>query len=391
MTGDTAVETHLACLPTSNTFQSSVFASLVFELCKLLCGDDSAFEEITDVAGSWYQLLISYLFYSNPTIMSMDIHYCCNMCIDMFGGLASLSPLDNILLSTFKFDVTQLMSECCAHFSNWWLPLHLTDLLTLSSLHANSFTTKPYKSGCSGLRESLCVKYASELAEQHTMWNIAADYFDHSGPNSEHYLRLFVEKIPLSSEGKARKVLKLCAKFGFTKEAQSIQRQMAMKSLHQNQLGRALSWSIKSNDTRFIAHIAEQMLLEYLDKGTFSNMDVIDYLGPAIISSERLAFLAKYREFQRLLMDSKEKAAGQLVLNLLLSKVAPKEFWLSLMMDTLPLLENDDLLIFNDEDSTQLLKCLDNLQISRELDKNNEKIRILRNAIVKNLAKMQSF
>jgi len=358
-------------------------------ICKILCGDDDAFEEIKDVAGSWYQLLISYLFYSNPTIMPFDIHYCCNMCIDMFGGLASLSPLDNILLSAFKFDVTQLMSECCAHFSNWWLPLHLTDLLTLCNLHSNSFTTNSYKSGCSGLRESLCVKYASELAVRPSMWNIAAEYFNHSGPNSSHYMSLFVEKIPVTTEKEARNVLKLCGKYGLNKEAQSIQRQMAMKSLHQNQLGRALSWSIKSNDTRLIAHIAEQMLLEYLEKGVFSNMDVIDYLGPAIVSSERLAFLGKYREFQRLLMDSNEKEAGHLVLNLLLSKAAPKEFWLSLMMDTLPLLENDEVMIFDCEDSIQLLKCLDDLQISKDCDKNNEKVKILRKAIVKNLAKLQ--
>ena len=359
-------------------------------ICQILCGDDDAFEEIKDIAGSWYQMLISFLFYSNPTIMSFDIHYCCNMCIDMYGGIASLSPLDSILLSTFKFDITQLMGECCAHFSNWWLPLHLTDLLTLCTLHSNSFITNPYKSGCSGLRESLCVKYASELAVQPSMWNIAAEYFNHSGPNSQHYLSLFIERIPLTSEKKARNILKLCSKNGFYKEAQSIQRQMAIKALHQNQLGRALSWSIKSNDSKFVVHIAEKMLMEYLDKGVFSNMDVIDYLGPAIASSERLAFLGKYREFQKLLMESNEKEAGHLLLNLLLSKVAPKEFWISLMMDTLPLLENEHCLVYDSEDTTHLLKCLDELQISKRDAADDEKIVILRKAIVKNLARTQS-
>lgn len=38
-------------------------------------------------------------------------------------------------------------------------------------------------------------------------------------------------------------------------------------------------------------YIADRMLSEYAQNGTFSNIDVIDYLGPTILMSERLTFL----------------------------------------------------------------------------------------------------
>ena len=40
-------------------------------------------------------------------------------------------------------------------------------------------------------------------------------------------------------------------------------------------------------------HIANKMLKEYAETGQFDHIDLIDYLGPSVLLSERLTFLGK--------------------------------------------------------------------------------------------------
>ena len=68
------------------------------------------------------------------------------------------------------------------------------------------------------LREYLLVEYASNLSNLDCYWQVVVDYLAYCGPQSDHYLPLFIQKIPLSSETKAAKVLRLCHKQGYTDE-----------------------------------------------------------------------------------------------------------------------------------------------------------------------------
>jgi len=105
-------------------------------VCRILCGERKVFEELHELCGNWYHLLISYLFYNNPIISSFEIYQQSSVFLEIFGGIAEMSTLDNILLHLFRFDISVVIDECCRQLSNWWLPVHLTDLL----LSSNSFS-----------------------------------------------------------------------------------------------------------------------------------------------------------------------------------------------------------------------------------------------------------
>nr|CAB3264518.1 nuclear pore complex protein Nup85-like [Phallusia mammillata] len=359
-------------------------------ICKILCGDEEVFHQLSELSGSWYRILITYLLYTNPTINLYDLHYHSKLCIDMYGGHTELSALDNILLAAFKFDVSQVIRECCIHLSNWWLPTHLTDLIYYSELIPN------YSSeNSSDLRDFLLVQYANAMSGVESLWDVVASYLASCSTESNHYLALYVQRIPLSSEKKVAKILRLCEKYQLTTEAQSICKQMAMKALTNKRLGNALLWCIKSNDSSFAMYIADQMLTEYAQTGTFSNIDVIDYLGPTILMSERLTFLGKYRDFHRLHGEEKFEEAGRLLLNLLVSRIAPMELWLSLLMDALPLLDKDKI-IYGVEETSSLLACLNTLDQQDKLfsklsesEKRNhlQRIKHLRLSLTNNLAR----
>ncbi|CAK8696312.1 unnamed protein product [Clavelina lepadiformis] len=359
-------------------------------LSRILCGDEGIIQELTELYGSWYQMLISYLYFKNPTISVSELHYHTKAFIDIFGGQSELGPLDRILLAAFKFDVSQVIRECCKHLGTWWLPTHLADLLHYCDLVPLSIT----ESG-TNVREHLIVEYTSSLSNFDSFWPVVVDYLSFCGSLSNHYLGLFVQRIPLSSEKKAAKVIRICEKRGLLKEVESICRQMKMKSMQHNRLGTALSWCIKANDSSFAMIIADKMLKEYARTGLFSNIDLIDYLGSSVLMSESLTFLGKYRDFHKLYAAEKFKDAGQLLLNLLMSRKAPLDFWPSLLMDCLPLLERNNL-IYDVEETTGLLACLNVLDQKQkifdsmtEIERENQekKMKHLRLALTNNLAK----
>jgi nuclear pore complex protein Nup85 len=69
-----------------------------------------------------------------------------------------------------------------------------------------------------------------------------------------------------------------------------------------------------------------RFLSEYNEQGYFSNLDLIDNLGPSMLISSRLTFLGKYREYHRLYEEKELYAAGSLLLSLLTSRLAPREY-----------------------------------------------------------------
>jgi len=359
-------------------------------LCRILCGDKDAFVMLSELCGSWYIMLVSYLLYTNPTISLYDLHYHSKLCIDIFGGHAELGALDTILLAALKFDVSQVVHECCTHFSNWWLPTHLTDLLFHSELFPPHTTEND-----TDLREFLLVTYANCLSSLDSLWNVGANYLSCSGQHSLNYLTLYVERIPITSEKKASKILRLCEKHGLSSVAQSVCKQMIMKSIQHGHLGNALLWCVKANNASTAMYVADKMLEEYAKHGSFVNLDVVDYLGPTILMSERLTFLGKYREFHKLYADKRFRDAGLLLLNLLVSRIAPVNLWLSLLMDALPLLEGEKL-IYGVQETSSLLACLNKLDQHSdpfrglsETEKFNhiQKMKHLRLALTNNLAR----
>jgi len=274
-----------------------------------------------------------------------------------------MSNLDNILLSTLRYDVPLIINQCCQQFSNWWLPVHLTDLLQATGV----YSPNEEKDDSVSFRESLIVTYAETLSKHKYYWQVVAYYLANSGgDNADIYLKHFVERIPINCEKKAAKVLRLCQQYELLSEERSIYRQLAMRSLQVGRLGNALSLSIKSKDPELSKFITDKVLHNFTVTGKFSNTDVIDDFGSSVLLSDRLSFLSKYRDFQKLHADGNVQEAACLLLNLLVSQTAPETFQLPLMIDSMSLLEEEKPVYGVDETST-LLAQLNRLAETRKV------------------------
>uniref|UniRef100_W5USY1 Nuclear pore complex protein Nup85 n=1 Tax=Ictalurus punctatus TaxID=7998 RepID=W5USY1_ICTPU len=359
-------------------------------ICKVLVGDEDALLEQKVLLGTWYHLLISRLLFSHPTVKPAELHYYAQSSMDMFLESPSASePLDSILLAAFEFDLHQVIKDCSIALNNWWFVAHLTDLLD----HCKLLQSHNLHFG-SNLREFLVLEYASGLFSHHSLWQLAVDYFDHCPEFGRVYLELQIERVPLETERKALKVLRICEQRQMNEQVRSICKIMAKRALSNNRLGSALSWSIRAKDAAFATLISERFLQDYCTRGSFSDLDLIDNLGPAMLLSDRLTFLGKYREFHRLYGEKKFAEAAKLLLSLMTAKIAPRSFWMTLLIDALPLLEQKEV-IFSVDQTHELMFCLeeltsDNSEFKLEHltqdDVESTKLELLRLALARNLA-----
>ncbi|XP_061557568.1 nuclear pore complex protein Nup85 isoform X2 [Phycodurus eques] len=341
------------CCVQDNSFASNPHLEVI---CKILVGDEDTMLAHKELLGTWYHFLVTRLLYCHPTVKSTELHFYAQSCMTMFVDPRSVpEALDSILLAAFEFDIHQVIKDCSIALNNWWFVAHLTDLLD----HCQLLQSHNLHFG-SNLREFLLLEYASGLFTHHSLWQLAVDYFDHCQEFGRVYLELQMERIPLDTERKALKVLRICEQRQMSEQVRSICKIMAMRALRNNRLGSALSWSIRAKDAAFATLISERFLQDYCARGTFSDLDLIDNLGPAMLLSDRLTFLGKYREFHKLYGEKRLREAAKLLLSLMTAKIAPRSFWVTLLTDALPLLEYKEV-IFTSEQTYELIFCLEQL------------------------------
>uniref|UniRef100_A0A3B3QM11 Nuclear pore complex protein Nup85 n=1 Tax=Paramormyrops kingsleyae TaxID=1676925 RepID=A0A3B3QM11_9TELE len=325
-------------------------------ICRILVGDEDTLLAQRERLSTWYHFLVTRLLYCHPIVKPTELHYYAQASMDMFlDARSGPEPLDSILLAAFEFDIHQVIKDCSIALNNWWFVAHLTDLLD----HCKLLQSHNLHFG-SNLREFLLLEYASGLFTHHSLWQLAVDYFDHCPEFGRVYLELQIERVPLDTEHKAVKVLRICEQRQMAEQVRSICKIMAKKALRNSRLGSALSWSIRAKDAAFATLISERFLQEYCSHGTFSDLDLIDNLGSAMLLSDRLTFLGKYREFHKLYGEKRFAEGARLLLSLMTAKIAPRNFWMTLLTDALPLLEQKQV-IFSAEQTYELMRCLEEL------------------------------
>uniref|UniRef100_A0A8C1ZWE2 Nuclear pore complex protein Nup85 n=1 Tax=Cyprinus carpio TaxID=7962 RepID=A0A8C1ZWE2_CYPCA len=353
-----------------NTFASNRHLETIV---KILVGDEDTILEQKELLSTWYHFLVTRLLFTHPTIKPPDLHYYAQSSMNMFlGPRAPPEPLDIILLSAFEFDLHQVIKDCSIALNNWWFVAHLTDLLD----HCKLLQSHNLHFG-SNLREFLVLEYASGLFTHHSLWQLAVDYFDHCPEFGRVYLELQIERIPLDTERKAIKVLRICEDRQMSEQVRSICKIMAKRALRNNRLGSALSWSIRAKDAAFATLISERFLQDYCNKGSFTDLDLLDNLGPAMLLSDRLTFLGKYREFHRLYGENRFSEAAKLLLSLMTAKIAPRGLWMTLLTDALPLLEQKEV-------KTRTTHALHSHFTDEDIE--STKTELLRLALARNLA-----
>lgn len=202
-------------------------------------------------------------------------------------------------------------------------------------------------------------------------------------------------RIPIDSDTTLRKLVAVCHAHGvggvLEEERKTLERVAARRKLQQGRLGEAICHYAAAKEPKRVAKIADKLFLDYvklknpLRGGNNGNApssssssstscsspsssdlvfsDIIDSLPHSILYgvSDRLSFLARYREFHHLCYTTREYTqAGQLLCLLLTSGAAPKYIWPTLLLDAVPLLEGE-VVAFNADETYELMRCLEEI------------------------------
>lgn len=314
------------------------------KLAEILCGNAPAILSVTNLSceggpggGSWVPHLVATLLYTQPNIKLHRLHGAALRAIADCRD--KLSALDSLLLAAIEGDAMQVVRGCQQSLDNMWLSAHLTDLL----YHALTAQHQSHQS-LAALRDSLVQEYALELADHPSLWQVGVIYLDYCGGDVDGepcpLTTMVLERVPLTSDAKAHKVINMATQRNLDQVVVGVCRVMGRSSSREGRLAAAIWWGVRAKDAAFTSHIAHQVLQRYLSSGEFqSSALLLDHLGPAMLLSDTLTFLGKYREFHSLYQQGEYKRAGDLLVTLIASKLAPQYFWPVLLLDALPLLQ----------------------------------------------------
>ncbi|KAF2361424.1 Nucleoporin Nup85-like [Trinorchestia longiramus] len=318
------------------------------KLAEILSGNAASILSVTTLSndvggrsgGSWVPHLLASLLFTQPNITLHRLHDAATRAVAECR--ANLSDLDNILLTAMQGDSLQVIRWCQKTLDNLWLSAHLTDLL----YHAVTSQQSTYPL-LTAMRESVLQDYALELADHPSLWQVGLVYLDYCGPSglrdASPLTSMLLERVPLTSDAKAHKVISMAEQRNLDDVVRGVCRVMGRRAANEGRLAAAIWWAVRAKDAPFTSHTAHQVLHRYLSSGEFqSSALLLDHLGPAMLLSDTLTFLGKYREFHSLYLRGDHKRAADLLVTLIASKLAPQYFWPVLLLDVLPLLQQAD-------------------------------------------------
>jgi len=355
-------------------------------IAEILAGSEEAIDQVAGKCKTWYQWMVYRLLYTNPCTPVYDLGMCAQEAIDRFGGLNNMTSLDSVLLGLTELNIPEIVKELCLTLDSLWFPAHLLHIL----YHANAINSNKMDPNIAGLREYLLLEYGTSLMSHNSLWQAGVVYFDQCPVQGRQRLEALLERVALTSNYKANKVIQIAKERGLHSVVASTCKVMGMKALSVGDTGSAMTWGLRSGDAKFTTFLADKLLSEYTSTGRFSSTDLLDNLGSSICVSDRLTFLGKYREFSRLREEGENNEAAELLHSLLWSRLAPKYFWITLLIDAVPYLTSDQAL-FSSEQVYQLLQCLQELVGDTTIPEKHkivleEEETAIRLAIAKNLA-----
>ncbi|WVQ69924.1 uncharacterized protein L199_008147 [Kwoniella botswanensis] len=190
-----------------------------------------------------------------------------------------------------------------------------------------------------------------------------------------------------------------CGEFKLEDEFKMISQILASKLIRKGEYGMAASMSMMAGDGWALSRIAEKILDSYITDGDEEFLRLVDTLPPALLSeaptalaelqnqldpasglpdlpatsalsifASRLTFLSEFRDYLLFLnQGARDRAASKLV-GLLTSGIAPVGIWAVLLVESINLLEDSDIL-FSSNETFELLRVLEEVKVNSSFAK----------------------
>ncbi|KAF9087361.1 Nucleoporin nup85 [Mortierella sp. AM989] len=403
--GGKSYERHMkwreACEKFSKSSQASRLGVGGAKAVSILTGD---IDTILDITESWEEAFAAILIYTYPDCPRHELLPILKICVEQYLLSTEVSILDKIKVSILEMDTIKALRHCGNYHP--WLVAHLADILQQHGyLDMADLQLQDIAAGFdSDIREFFITSYAQSLMSNTSLWETIAGYLLKCGHIGKSMLSEWICHVPLESSRKAHKVLKFCKDNDLTDSLQSINRVMGVEEEKRGQYGLAIQHFIASKDDDRVAKVSDNLMLNYLQSGILDLEDTLASISSHTFN-RHVDFLRSYAKFHQDYKNGNLRSAGQTLRKLLTKGQAPIKYWAVILFDALPLLENKQEVVFDSNDTYELMWCLEEIVGSQHkaeylqllptsvasaastVEEREQQLNVIRLSLVRNLAR----
>ncbi|KAK4049902.1 hypothetical protein OIO90_005291 [Microbotryomycetes sp. JL221] len=364
-------------------------------LIELLQGNEI---QILSNCQDWREALASYMILIDPTVKRLDLP-------QVLDKILETHPIDSTLkneqieISLIQNQILKVLQQ--SNEISIWLSSHLSDLFdkldlipTTQQHHHPQFEGKREEEEEESLRNYFILNYTDCLKNDETLWKIEIDYLITCQQQGLKRISILLENKSLnetlfsnkqskqqeslenSNENHdetnvAQQILDLCIEYGLEHSFVKICKTFAQTLTDQQNFGQAISYCLRIKDWKKISIIVDKILDTYVFQGQETFINHVDSISIDSIessstinefntSSSKLNFLIQFKTILNLFKQNEFKKVSKLLISLISSHIVPKRFIGILLLDSVTLLKEPQLLI-NTEETYELLRCLEDL------------------------------
>ncbi|KAL3699998.1 hypothetical protein R1sor_018020 [Riccia sorocarpa] len=357
-------------------------------LKKLLAILQGNVEVLAGSTSHWLELLTAQYLHVRPFAVATEGLVALASTCKELKRTSTSEELEELILAIFGDNTEVVIAKCVTLFEPWMMA-HMIELLTAKSVHVENLLRKERDvHGGISLEELYRLSYAQSLASHPLTWQLAPVYLAACPGQGLGMLQTLVLKLPLEDErGLALKALDLCRIYDLQGIAASICRKVGVHSWKHGRIGAGIVWLQRAGDKRLLSALSDQLLASVSAGSTWGHVQtfeqiqgLVELLGMEFQATDGLSILHRYRNFKSAMQniwDLRSKDADRQKLNgagrqavdclfeLLKTGITPKRLWISILHDTVELLEWPAQVLLNAGETNTLLNSLQDLRLTK--------------------------
>ncbi|KAH9821798.1 nucleoporin Nup85-like protein [Melampsora americana] len=373
---------------------------------EILSGDEN---RVSEACYDWKEALAAHLLWVYPTCRRDGLGPVIKTVTENWP-IDQTSITDRLTSSILTGSTKSLITE--AHSLSSWLSCHLIDLISKIGILDPEEEGEEMK-----MRDFYVMEYIDDLSLDQGLWRLMIAYLDTTSFGI-NWIRSILRRLVIDDSidnpsgeedgnGSMKKATvsvlefkEVCERFGLEDEFCRCTKILTKRLVKERKYGAAIAYCVRSGELNMITRITNLLLMEYINEGPEEFAKLVDEIPSSLLHpiapklrpnlfltnhrspsslnlleegeeeaqemesnqtfNNSLIFLSRYRDLHSFYSKGNKSKVIEIIMNLLINKIAPKEWWCILLIDLLPLLEDEEMLV-NVTDTYELLRCLEEI------------------------------
>ncbi|OAE33474.1 hypothetical protein AXG93_3822s1310 [Marchantia polymorpha subsp. ruderalis] len=310
----------------------------------------------------WMELLTAHYLHVRPfAIATEGLVALANTCKE-YKGTHKSDELQELILAVLGDNTEVVIAECVRLFEPWMMA-HMVELLTAKDSYVQNLLRKERDvQGGISLEELYRLSYAQSLASDPLTWQVAPVYLASCPGQGLGMLETLLLRLPVSDDSRlAQKALDVCRLYDLQAVGTTICRKVGVHSWKHGRIGAGIVWLQRARDKRLLSALSDQLLASVSTGSTWGHVQdfeqiqgLVDLLGTDFQATGGLSILHRQDLFHTFTSSWLFKVG-----------ITPKRFWMSILQDSVELLEWPEQVLLNAQETNTLLNCVQELKLAK--------------------------